>query len=259
MPAHSFLPPPSIAAYVSSILVFDHPGFNKEFTLPLYANGTPTLVFHSTRAVRQQSSVSHLSLYGQWIKPDELRLEPGFQFIAYFLHPVFPRSLFGIKASELTNECIELNQIKQAKAIRLEEQLLNASSLNERLDLINNFILRLIQGKKKENPKVAYATRQLQKANDPKALKKIQNELNTTERSLQRLFESYVGVSPKMFKRICQFHAAFQQINRLQFSSFTELAYSHDFADQSHFIRVFKEFTGLTPKEYVKRMLPEND
>jgi AraC-like DNA-binding protein len=32
--------------------------------------------------------------------------------------------------------------------------------------------------------------------------------------------------------------------------SLTDLAYKNDFFDQAHFIKDFKEFTGLTPKEF---------
>jgi AraC-like DNA-binding protein len=37
-----------------------------------------------------------------------------------------------------------------------------------------------------------------------------------------------------------------------QFDNLTDVAFENDFADQSHFIRSFKEFTQLTPKDYIK-------
>jgi AraC-like DNA-binding protein len=33
-------------------------------------------------------------------------------------------------------------------------------------------------------------------------------------------------------------------------TSLTDLAYENEYFDQAHFIKDFKEFTGLTPKEF---------
>ncbi|MNL65149.1 DNA-binding transcriptional activator FeaR [compost metagenome] len=70
---------------------------------------------------------------------------------------------------------------------------------------------------------------------------------------MQRLFENNVGMSAKLFRRVCQFDASFQRLNQLQFDKLSDVAFEHGYADQSHFIRVFREFTGLTPKEYLAR------
>jgi AraC-like DNA-binding protein len=158
-----------------------------------------------------------------------------------------------IAASELTNGCLDLQYIKQARENNLQEQLLNAATLNDRLTLINDFIVSLSALDNTNTGKLIFATSTLQKDNSLQVLKNIQQKLNITERSLQRLFESHVGVSPNMYKRIWQFHTAFQQLNQYQFSKLTDVAFDHDFADQSHFIRVFKEFTGITPKAYLAK------
>ncbi|HEX6428081.1 MAG TPA: AraC family transcriptional regulator, partial [Niastella sp.] len=54
------------------------------------------------------------------------------------------------------------------------------------------------------------------------------------------------------FRRIWQFNNAFQQLNNRQFNKLTDIAFANGYADQSHYIRAFKEFTGITPKEYLK-------
>jgi len=83
-------------------------------------------------------------------------------------------------------------------------------------------------------------------------LKRIQAELHVTERTFQRLFEFQVGVSPKMFNRICQFHAAFQQVRQHQCSKLSDIAFETGYSDQSHLSRTFKEFTNYSPGEYLK-------
>ena len=248
----------SIATCVSGILVIESQDNRPDFILPLYANGSPTLVFQTARATKQDKTIGHLALYGQTILPGELSFTGNFTLIAYFLHPHALKTLFEINAGELTNGCIDLHTIKQAREINLQEQLLNAATLHERLRLIDDFILQLSGLHNTPDKKIIFATSALQKDNSIHILTDIQRQLNITERSLQRLFETHVGISPKMYKRICQFQAAFQQLNQYEFSKLTDVAFDHDFADQSHFIRVFKEFTGITPKAYLAKSAPYN-
>lgn len=257
MNTKSFLPPLTITGYVSSILVIENLDYKSDFMLPLYANGSPTIVFQTANAVKQNRTIGKLTLYGQTILPDELSFNNSFTLIAYFLQPHSLKALFDIKASELTNDFLDLNDIKEAKEISLQERLLNEPSLNKRLQLINDFIEKLSTLSNSDNSKTIFVTNELKNVGI-NSLTDVQRKLNTTERSLQRLFEANVGISPKMFKRICQFHQAFQQLNQYQFGKLTDIAYENGFADQSHFIRVFKEFTGLTPKEYLAKSAPYN-
>jgi len=253
----SFLPPISIAEYVSSILVIESFDFREEFILPLFANGSPTIAFQTSNATRQAKTIGNLTLYGQTVLPDELVFNSSFLFIAYFLYPHSISSLFKIKAADLTNDFLSLTDIKQAKDINLTEQLLNKQTLDGRLQLINQFIEELAKQSTADNSKTIFITNELKNL-ETASLTEIRRKLNTSERALERLFDNNVGVSPIMFKRVCQFHKAFQQLNTYHFTKLTDVAYENGFADQSHFIRVFKEFTGLTPSEYLIKSAPYN-
>ena len=44
---------------------------------------------------------------------------------------------------------------------------------------------------------------------------------------------------------------AFRQPNNRQFQNLSDIDYDNDYANQSHYIRAFKEFTNITPKEYL--------
>ena len=77
--------------------------------------------------------------------------------------------------------------------------------------------------------------------------------LHITERTLERRFLSQVGISPKQFSQIIQFQQSLEQLTLKEFANLTEIVYTNGFADQSHFIRVFKAFTGKTPKKFATK------
>lgn len=258
MKTQEIIPSLMIADYVSNILVIENWNYSNDFFLPLYANGSPTILFQTAKASKQNTTTGHFTLYGQIIQPEKLLFKETFTLIAYFLHPHSLKALFGINASELTNDLIDLNSIKQARKINLQEQLLNETSLAGRLQILDAFILKLSEENNIDNRKIFFATTEMKKNNGLHPLTSIQKKIHTSERSLQRLFETNVGMSPRLYSRVCQFHSAFQQLNQSSFLKLSDIAYENDFADQSHFIRVFKEFTNLTPKEYLTVSAPYN-
>jgi hypothetical protein len=71
MNVKSFLPPSTISDYVSSIMLIENPRKTNGFVVPLYANGSPTIIFLSAKAKSQRQNAGHLMLYGQTLAPDE--------------------------------------------------------------------------------------------------------------------------------------------------------------------------------------------
>ena len=80
----------------------------------------------------------------------------------------------------------------------------------------------------------------------------ICNQLHLTERTFERRFIAAVGVPAKQFAKMIQFQLSLEQITVRDYSKLTDIVYNNGFADQSHFIKVFKAFTGKTPKKFVQ-------
>jgi AraC-like DNA-binding protein len=160
-------------------------------------------------------------------------------------------SLFGVSAQELTDNPIDLNLLEPAKTMDLQEQLLNANSTGEMMDLIENYIFSLITKVKAETQLIKFATTKIAENPCKETLKTVQNELYLTERTFQRMFKKNIGIPPNQYRRISQFSAAFQQLQQKQFKNLSDIAFDNRYSDQSHFTRSFKEFTAITPKDYL--------
>ena len=97
-----------IAEYVERLLVIENAQSNDSFSLPLFANGSPTLLFISPKAIMGNKATSHLTLFGQTLVPDTLTFAGGFILIAYFFKPYSLNAIFGVMAPELTDTPIDL-------------------------------------------------------------------------------------------------------------------------------------------------------
>lgn len=81
-------------------------------------------------------------------------------------------------------------------------------------------------------------------------VEEMAERLKVQRRQLERKFSSAVGLSPKQLSKIIRLQAALKQLHQNTALSLTELAYQNGYFDQSHFIKDFKNFTGMSPKKF---------
>jgi AraC-like DNA-binding protein len=57
-------------------------------------------------------------------------------------------------------------------------------------------------------------------------------------------------MSPKQLSRVVRLQATLKMLEQNKFSTLTSLAHENGYYDQAHFIKDFKEFTGMSPKSF---------
>lgn len=72
------------------------------------------------------------------------------------------------------------------------------------------------------------------------------------KRTVQRLFDQYVGVSPKWVIRLYRIQDAAERLDSGRHGELVKLAMDLGYHDQAHFIKDFKNVTGQTPEEYIQ-------
>ncbi|WP_437997801.1 helix-turn-helix domain-containing protein [Sorangium sp. So ce185] len=81
-------------------------------------------------------------------------------------------------------------------------------------------------------------------------------------RQLERQFKRAAGLSPKALARLIRFSRATERLERVPDASLTALAFELGYADQAHFIREFRAFTGMSPGRFaaeVRRLSPHGE
>ncbi len=83
----------------------------------------------------------------------------------------------------------------------------------------------------------------------------LAEQFGYTVRHVNNLFRDCAGCSPKTFCRFVRFQNALLEMMKNPDGENSEFIEQLSYADQAHFQREFKEFTGMTPREFVKLYL----
>ena len=122
--------------------------------------------------------------------------------------------------------------------------------LNDPLSMADR-IEDLLLAKKPRLDRKAVRARQIVEAIEARAdlysVGQICADFALTARTLQRLFDDYVGVGPKWVIDRYRMIEAVDAINRGEAANLTELAHRLGFFDQAHFSHTFQALTGVAP------------
>jgi AraC-like DNA-binding protein len=88
-------------------------------------------------------------------------------------------------------------------------------------------------------------------------LKNLQKECSSNDRKLQYKFKNNVGFSLSLYQKLARFNRSLYQLKYSQ--SLTSVAIECGYYDQSHFIRDFKTFAGVSPGEYQREQNTYNE
>jgi AraC-like DNA-binding protein len=243
-----------LTEFVRTVLVME--GFSKSDSsnLPVFTNGIPALFCKTEKNKDGYESITQLNLFGK-SPADNWNVNKRTTIIAYFFKPFVTASIFNIPATKLSEEPFNLSAWSPHRYIALKTQLIYATETERKIEILDNLLIQQCRENQRISKIVQYATDQVMNNSGREILSELLESLKLNERTFQRIFKKYVGVTPTQYRRICQFQLSFGQLRSKRFNKIAEVAYENGVADQSHFIRSFKEFTEITPNEYLKKGL----
>jgi len=250
--------PPALQGHVRYFWALEDGNTQEERkTFRTMADGCPGLIFQHADAgafFQQHKRLPEIFLFGQTTRYAEIELAGNFNTVGVYLYPNALQTIFGYGPVELTNSCLDLNLFAKKQGFRLSEELSDARSSGDKINILSNYLFTQVnRNQKQANPSMQYALQQILASKGTLSLKNLQQNLKMPERSFHRNFKQHTGISPKLFSRICRFQASLKQLNEVNYDKLSDIAYCHDYADQSHFIRSFKEFSGMSPIQYQKQ------
>ena len=244
------IPSEPLSLFIKSILIFENTEKPAITKLPFFADGYPGFLFHRTKGgltvIPHQKEMPDLFIYGQTISPVELEIKGSYSVIVFQLYPFVLRSFYGIDPQSINDDCYIPDNTQEVL-----NSLRSSATIDECMELIKTYLLNHFE-KKKDNLdfEIRRALEIIIAGNGTENIGQIAKELDFNIRTFERRFLTETGLSPKQFAKIIQFQTSLQQLNSKDYNKLSDIVYENGFSDQSHFIRVFKAFTGKTPKSY---------
>lgn len=145
-------------------------------------------------------------------------------------------------------EAISLTDIfKPFEIVFLGEKLAEAKTDEKRLEILEFFLLSKINF---TSPRIfAEIVQKIHFTNGYITVQELARLFVISERTINRYFNIYVGVNPNEYINLIRFRSV---ISLTQNSPNSVLHHALDvgYYDQSHFIKHFKEFSTVTPKQF---------
>lgn len=151
----------------------------------------------------------------------------------------------------LANKETPLHKLFGEKNAReLEKQIITAGDTGQRIQIIESFLIQQLSTETTIDSIVQTTIDSLFASNGSSSIKNILKDDLVKRRQLERKFLNQIGISPKQLSKVIRLQTALKMLLRQTPGSLTHIAYESEYYDQAHFIKDFREFTGISPKEF---------
>jgi methylphosphotriester-DNA--protein-cysteine methyltransferase len=151
---------------------------------------------------------------------------------------------------------VELETIFGREIEDLRDQLSEAADDDARFDLLESWLVRRVRARTHPTRSVSYALRVIQNGLDAARIGKIADTIGISHKHLLREFDRCVGLTPKLFARLCSFQRVIRSVGQKTEVDWAGTAASCGYYDQAHLIHEFRAFSGLTPANYLIKRGP---
>lgn len=208
---------------------------------------------------------SPINIYG--INGDYKGLQSNFlvgpQKKYYFLEETEKTFVVGIKFTlegantlikgnmkDFSGKVKEINELVDWDTESLVKKIRNSESDGDIKRLLDHCIILHSDTVDGYLPVVNKAIKNIKEDYSPSLIKNICERENISNKHLISLFSRKVGVSPKLLQRLNKFTKVIYAVQNRKRYNWVDLAYEYNYYDQSHLINDFRNFSGLSPREY---------
>jgi transcriptional regulator GlxA family with amidase domain len=157
---------------------------------------------------------------------------------------------------DLQNRGISVSDLwGKENAERLLCMLHQTPSAGRKFRILEQWLVRLAGDRLQTHPAVTFAMRAFCSGPSGSATE-IAQRTGYSQRHFIEIFRNQVGLTPKRFHRLSRFRRVIETVQDQTVVDWPEVGLSLGYFDQAHLIHDFREFSGLTPTEYLGLRTP---
>lgn len=252
-------PGPPLDAFVDHFwyyddLVVSHP---RERVLP---NGTFTLIFNLSptprRLFSREPDTPPRQFRRAWVSGAHsgfilIDALPGTSLMGVHFRAGGAARFLGLPAGRLRDTVVELDSIWSSQGVALWQALTEAQDPRAKFALLERELVARHHRLPSPDGLVAEALRRFGTTPGLARIDEVVASAGVSHARFIERFDRAVGLSPKRYCRILRFQEVLRRLEQRRPVSWVDLAGDCGYYDQAHFIREFREFSGLVPTRYL--------
>jgi AraC-like DNA-binding protein len=246
-------PPPFLRTHVQYFWKATVDSMSPNFMIRSFADDSTGIIFQHREGrscIYNESigrNIPEAFLYGMTTAPMESQSHATFSAVGAAFHPFVIQELFRTNAVNFTDQLVSLEDLGLGDFSR---PIIDEDDPDNQLKLLADFLSRKIQEMKRSDVAIKHAIIAIQNCKGQVRVQDLYKISDVSARQFERRFLSCTGVSPRHFIQVSRFQEFIKRIRTGDRKPLSHHAYDLGYADQSHFIRVIKRFSGLNPKAF---------
>jgi len=160
---------------------------------------------------------------------------------------------FGPPAADFRDTAISLEDIWGANAERSQQRLVQAPTSADIFRILGETLASAAPRPLANHPAVSFALHEAEREPHRTSAASLALAADLSPRRFIELFTREVGMTPKLYLRMARFERLLRDIFPRQSVDWAKTAAGNGYFDQSHLIRDFHDFAGMTPTAYLAR------
>ena len=254
----TFSPHPELESLVSCYWTLEVPAEDAPQKQRIIPDGTIEMAFILGEDIKRYTKGDEFivqprsMVLGQTIKPFFIEPTGYVNTFAIRFYPFGFANFVNIPIENLANKETPLKELfgEQTSEI-LEKRIALTENVKEKIQIIEGFLLEKLNEEKTIDKIVKTTIDALMSSKGNKSISNITSKNKSMRRQLERMFRKQIGISPKQLGKVIRLQTALKLLLNQESEKLTNIAYKCEYYDQAHFIKDFKEFTGIRPKEFL--------
>lgn len=173
----------------------------------------------------------------------------GIKFKPGGFYPFYQR-----RVSQLSDRSIRVSDIFDVDDRDAEIHILSQCEDADKIALVEEIIRRRLPDQDDMIPLLHAIMDKIQEDREVIRVDMLSEMFGHSVRTLQRIFDRYVGVSPKWVIKLYRLQNAAETMEANDDHDWPQIAADLGYFDQAHFIKDFRTIIGVTPDEYVRQL-----
>ncbi|MXQ52518.1 AraC family transcriptional regulator [Shimazuella alba] len=241
-----YVPCESLASHVVCYWTMDFHAKNKNQLHRILPDGCVDII------VDRQSTSSWKAAFveGLMTRFEVLSLSKYQSLFGIRFYPEAAHSILKFPASSFIGQHVFLEDIWGMEGLFMVEEILSIQAVSKIIEIVERKLNHLLAlNNTSTNSLLLESMQYIYGFKGSISTLVLAEKLSFTERHMRRIFDRELGLSPKEMLGIVRFQSILQELYSGTSTNFTDIALKYGYYDQSHFIKNFKRYYGILPKQ----------